>query len=228
MTRGDDLDTTYRRLMGFALASTLALGLAACGDDDDDDDTSDVTTGDTAAADETTTTTGEATETSAAGSDTTAAGGTEDTAAAGEALVVTGVDYGFEGIPTEPVPVGTSVEFHNGSDAEAHEFVALRIPDDETRSVGELLQLPEEELGALFAGEPAMVLLAGPGDNPPQITAVGDGTFTEAGRYAIICFIQVGADPEAVLSSTEGPAPEDPNAGPPHFVEGMAAELTVE
>jgi hypothetical protein len=141
--------------------------------------------------------------------------------------VVTGVDYGYDGIPTAPVPVGTQIEFHNGSEAEVHELVALRMPDDETRSVSEIAQLPEAELETLFASEPAMVLLAGPGDNPPQIAALGDGTFTEAGRYAIFCFIQVGADPEAVLSA-DGPAPEDPNAGPPHFTQGMLAEITVE
>jgi plastocyanin len=213
------LDTVHRRLIGLALAGTLALALTACGDDDDDADTSDTTA-------ETTADTGETADTTA---ETTADSGATDTteAAAGDVVEVTGVDYGYEGIPTTPVPVGTQIAFHNASDVEAHELVALPIPADETRSVGELLQLPEAELETLFgSAAPAMVLLAGPGDVPPQINAVGDGTFAEAGRYMIICSIPVGADPSIIES--EGPPAEDPNAGPPHFTEGMAAEITVE
>ncbi len=35
--------------------------------------------------------------------------------------------------------------------------------DEEERPIDEIAQLPESELGAIFAGEPAMVLLAAPG-----------------------------------------------------------------
>jgi hypothetical protein len=212
-----------RRFIGLALAGTLALTLTACGDDDDDDVDTGATTVETT-AETTADTTAETT------AETTADTGTTETteAAAGEVIEVTGIDYGYEGIPEEPIAVGTLIEFHNATEAgELHEFVALPIPADETRSIGELLQLPEAELDALFGtAEPAMVLLAGPGDDP-LVTAVGDGTFTEPGRYAIICAIPVGADPATILES-EGPPAEDPNAGPPHFTEGMAAEITVE
>lgn len=190
--------------MGLALALAGGMLLSACGDDEDDASTDSTTT--EAAA--------ETTE------------GTE--APAGETLEITLVDYAFEGVPEEPIPAGTKVTVKNDSDQEFHELVAFKLPDDETRSSEELVNLPEEELGALFAGEPATVLLAGP--HGEQHAAVGDGTLAEPGRYLILCSIPTGADPEeleASIDSNEPPA-EDPNAGPPHFVQGMHAELVVE
>jgi hypothetical protein len=52
---------------------------------------------------------------------------------------------------------------------------------------------------------------------------MGDGTLTEPGRYAIVCFLPVGSD-DSILES-EGP-PEG-ESGPPHVSQGMFAELTV-
>lgn len=45
-----------------------------------------------------------------------------------------------------------------------------------------------------------------------------------------LCSIPTGADPEEIAAAAEsdGPPPEDPDAGPPHFTEGMHAELIVE
>ncbi|MFP5377781.1 MAG: hypothetical protein ACLGIO_13515, partial [Acidimicrobiia bacterium] len=160
-------------------ASLLAVvALAAACGDDDDDET--------AAGDDTT---------------TTAAGDTGDT------LTVTAVDYSFEGLPDE-VDAGTRVVLENASTRELHEFVAIRIPDSETRPVSELVQLPESEIDALFGStEPATVLLAPPGGE--MIAAVGDGTLSEPGRYAVVCFIPTGADPQAYLDAAraggEGP-----------------------
>jgi len=118
----------------------------------------------------------------------------------------------------------------NDSEAEMHELVAVLLPDDEERSVSELLSLPEEEIGALLGGgEPAAVLLATPGSDE-TIPAVGDGTLTEPGRYLIACFIPQGADPDefmAAAAESEGGPPEV-EGGPPHFVLGMQAELRVE
>jgi hypothetical protein len=60
---------------------------------------------------------------------------------------------------------------------------------------------------------------------------VGDGTLVEPGRYAIACFIPTGADPaeylEAAAQTEEGP-PQGVAGGPPHFVQGMVAELVVD
>lgn len=180
-------------------ASLLAVvALAAACGDDDDDET--------AAGDDTT---------------TTAAGDTGDT------LTVTAVDYSFEGLPDE-VDAGTRVVLENASTRELHEFVAIRIPDSETRPVSELVQLPESEIDALFGStEPATVLLAPPGGE--MIAAVGDGTLSEPGRYAVVCFIPTGADPQAYLDAARagGEGPPDVPGGAPHVANGMFAELEV-
>lgn len=150
----------------------------------------------------------------------------DDDAEAGT-IEVTAVDFEFEDLP-DTVPVGTILTLRNDAEAELHELVAVRIDDAEERSVEELMALPPEEMGAtLFAGEPTMVLIAPPGGE--QIAAVGDGTLTEPGRYAVMCFIPTGADPDAYMAAaatSEGP-PDVPG-GPPHIANGMFAELTVE
>jgi hypothetical protein len=79
----------------------------------------------------------------------------------------------------------------------------FRINDDETRSLEEILQLPEEEQMELAT--PVTFAFAPPGGS---FTAFAD---LEPGRYAALCFIPVGGG-------------ED---GPPHFTEGMFAEFQV-
>lgn len=187
-----------RALVALALAGSL--GLAACGSDDDTPAMS---------GDATTSTTEEETTT---------------TAPEAETVEVTGIDYAFEGIPTE-VEAGTEFTFTNGSDKEAHEMVLMRIADGETRSIDELLALPEEEAEqvAEFQG----VAVAMPGEEGKVLD--GELVAAEPGRYVALCFIPVGADPAAMAEAmeSEGPPPEDPNAGPPHFVQGMKMEFTV-
>lgn len=197
--------TTTRRRAAAVAACLLALGLTACGDDDD-----------TAAADETPTT--EATETETEGEGE----GEGEDAPDGEVVEITAVDWAFEGVP-ESVEAGTTLSLTNEGD-EPHELVAIRIPDEETRPVSEIVALPEEELGAVFGGEPmpATVLLAATGTTDTPGAVMGDGTLTEPGRYAIVCFLPVGAD-DSILES-EGPPESD---APPHVSQGMFAELTV-
>jgi hypothetical protein len=143
-------------------------------------------------------------------------------------IPVTGQDYSFVGVP-ELVATGAELTFTNASAAEFHEMVVLRVVDGETRSVDELLALPEEESESLaeFRG----VLAAMPGEaaiNPEG----GDPsvTLTEAGRYIMICSIPQGADPEAVAASMQAAGGEQPalEGGAPHFTIGMATEFTVE
>lgn len=145
-----------------------------------------------------------------------------------QTVTVTGVDYGFEGVPGE-VAVGSTLTLTNASDVEVHEIVALRIPDDVDLSAEELLQLPEEELEDLLPpGPPAMVLVAAPGED--GFAAVGDGTLTEPGRYALVCFIPTGADPDelfAAFEAADGGPPPEVAGGPPHAFQGMFADLTV-
>ncbi len=190
--------------------------LVACGEDDDADTDATATT--TAVA--TATVEGTATTEATATAETTA------TEAAAETVEVTAVDYGYEGLP-ESVPAGTVLTLNNSSAVELHELVAVLLPEGEDRPVDELLALPEEELMALVAGEPALVALAAPGSSE-TIYAVGDGSLTEPGRYAIVCFIPTGADPDAYLNAPPGDGPPQVEGGPPHFTAGMWAELTVE
>ncbi len=145
--------------------------------------------------------------------------------AAEEPVEVVLVDFAFEGLP-DSVPAGTAFTVVNEAPSELHELVAFRLPDDEERPVEELAHLsPGELVGTL--GEPAAVILAVPGGEP--IHAVGDGTLTEPGRYALMCFIPTGVDPDVYLAvaaeTEEGPPQVD--GGPPHFVHGMIAEITV-
>lgn len=153
---------------------------------------------------------------------------TEAKAEGGETVVVTATDYEFE-VP-ESVPVGTKLVIDNKSDKELHEMVVIRIPDEEKRPIEELVELPEAELDAIFGqGPPAVVALQAPGGE--VIPAVGDGTLSKPGRYALVCFIPVGVDPQEYLEAsekaTDGP-PQIEGAGPPHTTQGMYAELTVE
>jgi plastocyanin len=203
-----------RRLALTTAVTALAFTFAACGSDDDSSATTDAP----AAAEDTVV------------ADTTAVADTAvaDTTADAAVIEIEAVDYAFENLPAS-VPAGTKLALTNNSQAELHELVAIRLPDDETRPVDELVQLPEAEIGALLgSAPPATVLLAAPGGE--QIAAVGDGTLTEPGRYIVICAIPSGADPaaylEAAAASAEGPP--EVEGGPPHFVHGMFAELTVE
>lgn len=199
-----------RRIGAIAAGLALTLGLAACGDDEDEDATATTTTETTEAAGEPTT--------------TAASGG-----ASGETVEITGVDYAFEGTP-ETVAAGTELTFTNASDREVHELVAIRIDDDETRPLEELLGLSEEESGEVTEFQGVAVALP----EEDGMVVEGDLVLDEPGSYALLCFIPTGADPQVYrdlfanppAEGEEGP-PEIPG-GPPHFTAGMVAELTVE
>ena len=201
-----------RRIGVFAASLALTLGLAACGSEDVED-----------AATTTTEASGESTTTA---EPTTTEG--PDGGATGETVEITGVDYSFQGVP-ESVTPGTELTFTNASEGEVHELVAIRIDDDETRPLEELLGLPQEEAEQVtqFQG----VAIALPGED--GMVVEGDLTLDEPGTYALLCFIKTGADPQAYRDLLAGPPPDgagppDIPGGPPHFTNGMVAELTVE
>ena len=137
---------------------------------------------------------------------------------------IVGDDYSFTGVPEE-IAAGATMSLRNDSDVELHEIVAIRLPDDEDRSAGEILQLPPEEAAGIL-GQPAAVILAPVGGG--NINAVGTGSIEEAGRYVLFCSIPVGANEAEYLAAaaTSDTRPEV-DGGPPHFVEGMWAEVTV-
>jgi hypothetical protein len=201
----------FRRRLALSLALVLAGALigVACGDDDDDAST------DTTAAE-------------SADDPTDGAGADESTSEEGDVVEVSAVDYAFEGLPAS-VPAGTRLAIANDAPAELHELVAIRLPDDETRTADELMALPEAEADALLGGgPPAAVLLAEPGGEP--ISAVGDGTLSEPGRYLVLCAIPTGVAPADYLAAAAeaGDGPPQVEGGPPHFVHGMYTELVVE
>jgi hypothetical protein len=160
----------------------------------------------------------------------TACGSDDNTADEPDVIAVTAVDFGYEGLP-DSAPAGTRLTLANSAPSELHEIVAFRLPDDETRPASELMSLPPEEMGSLFAGEPATVLLTPPGGGAgDQIAAVGDGTLSEPGRYLVLCAIPTGVSPDVYLAAAAesgGGPPEIEGGGPPHLVHGMWAELTV-
>lgn len=147
----------------------------------------------------------------------------EEPEPAANVLEVVMDDFHYGDLPSE-VPAGTRIVVGNASENEIHEFVAFRLPDDETRPVGEIVA---GDLGPLLGGsEPATVLLAAPGGE--MIPAVGDGTLAEPGRYLILCVIPSGVDPAEYLAAAAGSdGPPEVDGGPPHVANGMFAELTV-
>jgi len=154
----------------------------------------------------------------------------DDDADAGQEVTITLSDYAFDGVPAT-VTTDTPITATNESTQEAHELLAFRLPDTETRSLTELTALPPDQLGALFPGAPALAIAAPPDEDGEVV--LGDGTLNEPGRYLLVCFIPTGADPEEVMSAMEDAA-ADPNAGPPeidggapHLAAGMIAELVV-
>ena len=151
-------------------------------------------------------------------------GSDDSNALAGGVLAVEMSDFTYGELP-ESVPTGTRLEVANTSPTELHEFVAVRLDDEDERAAVEIVG---GDIGALLgATEPATVLLAPPGSDE-QIPAVGDGTLTEPGRYVILCLIPTGADPDeylAAAATSDGPPQVD--GGPPHIAHGMFAELIV-
>lgn len=193
------MDRTRRQLIRrlVALTSVASLVMFAAACGDDDEDSADATS-------------------------TTA----DAPAGTSQPIEVTADDYAFTGLP-ERIEPGTERTLHNNSSSEAHELVAFDLPADEERSAEEIFELPEDQLGAFFQGDPNLVLVAEP--NADAFVALGDGALTRPARYLIFCAIPIGADPaEYTRQARESnAAPPDVAGGPPHFTEGMLGELTV-
>jgi hypothetical protein len=140
---------------------------------------------------------------------------------------ITASEFAFEGVPAE-MPAGPAIISLENVGEQVHEFIVMRINDDVTLSLGELLALPEEESEAMVT--PAAFAFAMPGTTA---SATSDLT---AGRYIALCFLPEGATPEVLAQLEElgvdGPEDTIPadaglELGPPHFTLGMAVEFTV-
>ncbi|HYN32983.1 MAG TPA: hypothetical protein VES40_10175 [Ilumatobacteraceae bacterium] len=195
------MNTTFTRLT--ALAAATIMTITACGSDEN-------TSSNTVAVADTT-------------HDTTH----DTTDHQPVTVAIGGVDYAFTNVPAS-TPAGTTLELQNTSEVELHELVAFRLPDSDELPLAELVQLPPDELTARL-GAPVTVVLQAPGSDE-QIVAVGDGSLQKPGRYVIMCFIPTGVDPQVYFdaaAASNGAPPAVPG-GPPHFVNGMYAELVVE
>lgn len=192
-----------RRYAALPVAALVALVPLACGDDDAEPLTTESTTAPRSQE------------------STTTHAGHDDP----REYEVTLSDFSFAGLP-ETIAAGSTLRVVNDAPSELHELVAFRIPDDEDRSVEELVTLPPGEMMSTL-GAPVMVLLAAPGAE--QITAVGNGTLAEPGRYALICTIPTGVDPDTYLqaAAASGGAPPQVAGGPPHLAHGMFTEVEV-
>jgi hypothetical protein len=126
-------------------------------------------------------------------------------------VTISGSEYEFSGQEALSTPGEYAITFTNTGN-ELHEFVLMRINDDETRPVEELLTQdnPEE-----FASEVAFAF-ACPGDSSDPVGA----DMSEPGRYVAVCFIPVGSLPSTA-------AEEFGRLGPPHAMQGMVAEIQV-
>ncbi|MEM9034762.1 MAG: hypothetical protein AAGD18_09250 [Actinomycetota bacterium] len=152
--------------------------------------------------------------------------GDDDAADVADGVIeITGIDYGYEGVP-EQIRAGSSIRLINASEVEVHEIVAVRLDDAENRPVSELAGVPPEELGSLLDGLQTVVV-APPVDS--GFVVEGDGTLSQPGRYAFFCLIPTGADPEEYLAAAAEAAggPPQVDGGPPHLVAGMYAEVDV-
>jgi hypothetical protein len=122
-------------------------------------------------------------------------------------------DFGYDDLPAS-VPAGTQITVTNASTTELHEFVVVRLADDDDRTAAEIVENDIESV--LTSGPPTAVLIAPPGSDE-QIPVVGDGTLADPGRYLVLCAIPTGADPDeylAAAATSEGPPQVE--GGPPH------------
>jgi hypothetical protein len=103
-------------------------------------------------------------------------------------LNVTLSEYAFGGIPEE-VPAGPTILTAEAIGEEVHMIAIVRINDDVTLSLDELLALPEEESDAMVT-EVGGVFGVFPGTSQSTVLDLTPG------RYVAICFFPEGATPE--------------------------------
>ncbi len=96
----------------------------------------------------------------------------------------------------------------NEADTEFHEIGLVKLKDGVDVPLDELFSMPEEESEKLIESFSAAYAAAG--------TVSGTTVDLTPGRWVYACFIPVGT-----TADTEG-------TGPPHFMEGMSGEFTVE
>lgn len=126
-----------------------------------------------------------------------------DSCDAADQIDVSGIDYGFEGLPDTIDAGRVAIRFTNNTEMdEPHELVLMRKVEGVTETASELLALPEEELMSKII--PAAVVFADAKDGTG--VALVD---LEAGNYVAVCMIPTHGD------------------GAPHAMNGMVADVEV-
>lgn len=157
----------------------------------------------------------------ASGSPSASGGATAEPSGVADAdITVTGLDYAFAGIPDD-VPAGSSLGLRNEGN-EVHEMLVIRINDDVTQTLQELLALPQEQSSELV--QQVGFAIADPGEDAEETV-----TLAEAGNYGMLCFIPIGTTsvPEGTPPPSGAPLPSGVGSGPPHFTAGMIKQFTV-
>jgi uncharacterized cupredoxin-like copper-binding protein len=129
-------------------------------------------------------------------------------------LEVAATDYAFTDLPSQAEAGKTILSITNEGE-DAHEMSLMRINDDVTESVEDLVALPEDE--AMSKVTPVGGPFAVPGE-------VGfSAVELTPGRYAVVCFIPQGTNAENMeeVQMSEGPG------GTPHAMLGMIGEFEV-
>lgn len=124
-----------------------------------------------------------------------------------EEVRITATDFEYQGLPAT-LTVGTKAVTLVNEGEEQHEVGVVRINDDVTLTVEEILALPEEEGMAAVTFKGAA--FAEPGGTDTSFVRID-----QPGRYGVACFI-----PEGSTAGTEG-------SGAPHFTLGMLGDFTV-
>jgi hypothetical protein len=129
-----------------------------------------------------------------------------------QVIDVTATDYAYEGIPAHAKVGKTLLRITNNGN-EYHELILQRVRYDETRSIKQILELPEKESGDLLDFKANTVA-------PPGL---GNWTVVDLfpGRHAAMCFIPTGSTPEAMRNGQVN------DTAPSHARKGMFAEMQV-
>jgi hypothetical protein len=144
-------------------------------------------------------------------------------------LVITATDYEYQGVP-ETVPSGTTIKLVNASTSEFHSAYIIRLPDGDERTREELAAISAQDLLPHFGpgrGVMQVAIYARPGESQ-YWTDLGGSRVRAPGRYVIMCFIPVGADPAEMEEQVPWGPPQQTEGVPRHDQVGEFAEFTVE
>ena len=124
-------------------------------------------------------------------------------------------EYSFGGIPEE-VPAGPTIVTLENIGEEVHEFIIIRINDDVTMSVEELLALPEEEAYTMITEVGGTFAL--PGGTGYTVLDLSPG------RYVALCFVPQGTTMEVIEAEMAAEAAADGSLPEGSAPTGSAAE----